>query len=134
MSEPVPEAKNASPELKCPSTSRLIYIGGSATVALLLWIATIAVAGVAEHGDIPRVIFQLMFTGAATTTVVAVLLGIAYRDQQTVTFNHGVMLEAVDQLARSVDQLAQRIEAIDPMAIYAAVAGDLLSQDRDRKP
>jgi hypothetical protein len=129
VSEPTPE-KNAPPQLKSPSSARLFYIGGTATVALFLWIATIAVAGITESGDVPHVIFQLMFTGAATTTVVAVLLGISHHDQQVVAHNQAVLVEAIGQLARNVEQLAARVERIDPMAIYAAVAGDLLNQEK----
>lgn len=117
-------------EIKKPSTFRLAVIGGCAFLAAFLWISTFLTAGHAESGDVPRVVFQLMFSAAACLTVCSVVLGTGYLAQQACATNQTVVLQAVGQLAGEVEQLSEKMSQIDPMQIYAAVAGDLLNQDR----
>lgn len=96
------------PEVKRPHTTLWhTFIVVTTTLAVGLWISTMAIASLAESGDVPRVLFQLLFTGAATSTVTATILVTSYLSRQACATNNALLVERVGQLTRSVERLAE---------------------------
>jgi hypothetical protein len=124
------QPKPETPSIKKPSPARLSIIGGCIAASAILWTVALLLAAHSETGALPRVTLHLIVVAGSASLIIAVVLTCTYLSQHASAYNLGIVLEAVGQVARQQEQVSAKIDKIDPMTIYAAVAGDLLNQDR----
>lgn len=122
--------------IRRPRNRHIVATGVWGGAAAAAWIACIgSYLGVAA-GEAADELAAVLLGLAVTTTVITGLLWTACLVIRTTAHNSGCVLakatdvdDSLAQLAAEMEQLSARIERIDPMAIYTAVASDLLRQD-----
>lgn len=112
-----------------PPPSRILAIGGAAVAATLFWLSAFATISVSASRDMPREIYNGLLAAAITTTLVAVMLGVAYAAQSASARNHTVLLSAVAAVAAEQEQIGAKVDKIDHWDIYTKVMSDVLGEN-----
>jgi hypothetical protein len=117
---------STQPTIRRPRHTRLAYVGATGGVALTSWIACFA-AYIAHINGLPtREVGSMLLGLAVTSTLVTGQLWHSYSTEKASASNAAALGEAIGQLASEMEQVSHKVGRIDPMAIYTALAEDIL--------
>lgn len=104
-----------------------------ALLAAILWTATAFLTVLHARGEIRGYVFYFVLLLAVMTTLVVLMAYYTQSIQRKIAGEHADIHTAIGQLAALAEQNGEKVDRIDPWAIYTAVAADMLGQDDARR-